>query len=763
MKRLFAMLVLGFAPAIAQQNIATGIIKGTVLDYETKMPLVGAHVLILSTQLGAGAGLDGQFTISNVPVGSYTLRISHVGYETMAKTDVIVRSQRMTTVDAELVPSLIESEGVTVRAGYFMALDEAPISTMNFSAEEIRRAPGAAGDISRIISGLPSLAKTNDERNSLIVRGGSPSENGFYVDNIEIPNLNHFPDQGSSGGPIGLLNVDFIRDVNFYTGGFSAKYGDRLSSVMDISLREGNREEADAQFDFNFGGVGAIAEGPLGKGSWLLSAKRSYLDLIIDKFMSENVPSQPSYGDFQGKLVYDLSKHQRITLLNIFSIDESNFEKEDAVDDGKNNYGDFATMQNTGGINWRFLWGEKGYSNTSISHTLSKYDVAFFQTRSDSILFDKKSLEQEVKLRNVNYYRLNSANKLECGVEARIVKANYDDYYERSHDLLGNVTPALRVDKNISATKWSVFATYHWNPFIKLAVSPGIRLDRFSFNKNFHVSPRLALTYHLTDRSSLNAAAGIFYQSLPMILLSQKAANRELADPQARHLVFGVNHLLTESTRLSVELYDKQYEHLPLNPAQPSLCVIDQAGYQEFFLAHDRLVDNGKATARGVEVTIQKKLARDFYGMISGSYFRSRYRDVNGVWRDRIYDNRFLCNIEGGYKPNSKWEFSVRWTYAGGAPYTPFDGAASHAARRGIFDQNKINAARLPAYHSLKLRADRRFHFEGSNLIFYLDLWNVYGRKNIFGYAWNEVENQQEEFKAWTNSTLPIFGVEYEF
>jgi len=225
----------------------------------------------------------------------------------------------------------------------------------------------------------------------------------------------------------------------------------------------------------------------------------------------------------------------------------------------------------------------------------------------------------------------------------------------------------------------------------------------------------------------------------------------------------GINHLVNENTRLTIEVYDKEYDHFPLNPTQPSLFIMDQTVYQEFFLNHERLVDNGKAYARGVEIMVQKKLAQDIYGMLSGSYFRSRYRDYNGVWRDRIYDNRYMCNIEGGYKPNNEWEFSLRWTYAGGAPYTSFDIAASEAAHRGVYDESHINGKRLPDYHSLKLRVDRRFHFSDSNLIAYLDVWNVYGRKNISSYSWNEMDNQQEKFRQWTNSTLPIFGLEFEF
>lgn len=258
--------------------------------------------------MGAATGTSGEFVINNVPVGSYSLLFSYIGYEPVAKADVIVKSQRITFVDAELKLSSVEMKGVVVRPGYFAEAEDQSTSVIGFSREEIRRAPGSAGDVSRIVFGLPAVAKVSDTKNSLIVRGGGPTENGFYIDNIEIPNINHFPEQGSSGGPIGMLNVDFIGDVNFHTGSFSTVYGDKLSSIMDISFRKGNQDELDAQIDMSFAGFGAIAEGALpdGSGSWFFSARRSFLDLIV-KAIGEDETSLPQYSDLQGKLFFDLS------------------------------------------------------------------------------------------------------------------------------------------------------------------------------------------------------------------------------------------------------------------------------------------------------------------------------------------------------------------------------------------------------------------------------------------------------------------------
>jgi len=226
--------------------------------------------------------------------------------------------------------------------------------------------------------------------------------------------------------------------------------------------------------------------------------------------------------------------------------------------------------------------------------------------------------------------------------------------------------------------------------------------------------------------------------------------------------VLGLNHMLSEFAKLSVELYHKQYADLPIDPQQPSLFLVDELFYRYgFYTQHESLNSDGVAQSTGVEVVLQKRLARNVYGLLSASYSRARYRGSDSVWHNRVFDNRLILGAEGGYKPSSKWELSARWIFAGGVPYTPFDVARSIELNRAVLDENRVNRERLSNYHSLNVRVDRRIHFSGSNLIVYLSVWNAYNRKNVAAYYWNELERSPGLIYQW--SALPVFGLEYEF
>ncbi len=761
---LAGMLILfSISIGFAQKSEPTGTVEGKLIDADTKSPLTGAEITIDKTVLGAATDLDGKFVIENVPVGSYTLRFTYIGYETQAKTDVIVRPRRITFVEAELKTSPIQSDEVVVTAGYFEKSDQQPLSVTTFSREEIRRAPGSAGDVSRIIMGLPSLAKVNDQSNSLIVRGGSPLENAFFIDNIEIPNINHFPTQGASGGPIGMINVDLINDVSFSTGGFSAVYGDRLSSVMNIALREGNRQEFDGQLDLNFTGFGGVFEGPVfnQKGSYLLSLRRSYLDFLV-KSIDIGTSIAPVYGDVQGKFVYDVSPRHKLTFLEVWGDDHNNPDQKTAVENDMITYGNQDIYENTTGANWRALWDKSGYSNTSLAYTSDKFREDAFETGSGLHLVKNRSLEQSFKFRNLNHFRLSKKYSIEFGADVKHLVSDYDNYYAEFTGALGDTTPATIVGDRISATKMGGFFNFILEPFSRFTAIAGLRTDYFTYNRNFTISPRFSFSLQFSDKTSLNGSTGLFYQNLPLLLLSQNSENRNLSDPMATHYILGIDHLLTPATKLTLEIYDKEYRHFPIDPTQPSLFLVDELYYRYgFFLNHEWLNDTGRAYSRGVELTVQKKLAQDFYGLASASWFRSRYEGSDGKWRDRSFDNRLIFSLEGGYKPNSKWEFSMRWIYAGGVPYTPFDLQESQAIDRAVLDESRINQARYPDYHSLNVRFDRRFSFSSSNIVFYFSVWNAYSRKNVAQYFWNQNENKPDTIYQWT--LLPIFGLEYEF
>ncbi|MCB9056930.1 MAG: TonB-dependent receptor [Calditrichae bacterium] len=746
----------------AQNSLPKGSIKGMVVDAETQAPLTGANIVILNTLMGAATDSLGNYVIKNVPAGSYVLQFHFIGYQTLTKTDIIVRPQRVTSVNCGLPESYLEENAVVVSAGYFDKQQQQPLSTISFSREEIRRAPGSAGDVSRIIMGLPSIAKVNDQSNSLIVRGGSPVENAFFIDNIEIPNINHFPTQGTSGGPIGLINVDFIDDVSFSAGGFSAAYGDRLSSVMDIKFREGNRERYDAQLDFNFAGFGGVFEGPLlnENSSFMISLRRSYLDLLI-KAADIGTSVAPRYGDYQGKFVFDISPQHKLTFLGIFGDDHNNPDREAALENDMIVYGNQDIYENTAGINWRAIWNKNGYSNTSFSWTGSYFKEDYFETNSSIHLIKNRSTENSFKLRNINHIRINKNNAIEFGAEVKQTYIDYNNYFSEYTDAIGDSTSAFFINDRIDALKYGMFLNYLFNPVERLSATLGLRADYFTLNKNFHLAPRLALAYRLNPEITLNAAIGVYYQNLPLVLLSQNKKNKDIDDPRSVHYIFGIDYLLTPSTKLSMELYQKNYQNMPLDSQQPGLFLLDELFYRYgFFFNHGALNDKGSARSRGVEMIIQKKLAEEFYGLISASYFRSEYK-IDNNWTDRVFDNRFIFGMEGGYKPGDNWEFSLRWIFAGGAPYTPFNISQSEQINRAVLDQNRINKARYPEYHSLNVRFDRRFHFEKSNLVAYLSVWNAYNRKNIASYFWNENENKKDVIYQW--STLPIIGLEFEF
>lgn len=739
-----------------QTSVLKGSIEGLVIDADTKTSLIGTNVIIVGTVMGAATDINGKFFIKNIPVGNYVLQFDYIGYQQIKKTDIIVRSQRTTFVAAEMKIEPLKTETVSVTAGYFSNTESQPTSVISFDNEEIRRAPGSAGDVSRIMMSLPGLAKVNDQSNNLIVRGGNPIENTFYIDNIEIPNINHFPHQAASGGPIGILNVDFIQDVAFLTGGFSAAYGDKLSSIMDIKFREGNRSEFDGQLDLNWAGFGGVFEGPLfKKSSWLFSVRRSYLDFVVDKFDVGSTVA-PIYGDIQAKIVYDLNSNYKLTLLCILADDHNAPDKKTGEENYMTHYGNQDLYQSTFGLNWPAIWGKSGYSNTSLSTTINTYDEDFYETFTGKYDIKNRTDEQTYKFRNVNHFRLNKKHAIEFGIDAKYLTEKHDNWYAATTNDIGEPVPELYLKDEISAEKAGGFVSYIYQPFYRLQSTFGLRADYFSRNKETSLSPRLALSYQLTQRAKFNGSTGIFYQNLPLLLLSQNDKFSALKNLKAIHYILGIEYLLTENTKLTLEIYQKKYENFPMDPLQPAIFIIDN----NYFSNYQTLQDNGKAESKGIELMVQKKLAQNFYGLASVSYFRSRYLGLDDTWRNRSYDNRFTFSFEGGFKPNHKWEFSARWIFAGGVPYTPFDNEKSAQYHHAVYDESRINQDRYPDYHSMNVRLDRRFFFSHSDIVFYLSVWNVYDQKNIANYFWNDKQQKIDEVYQWR--LLPIFGVEWE-
>ena len=509
MKIRIVVLLLFLLSSLGLAQNQKGLIKGKVNDKDSKESLIGANILISGTSIGSSTDENGEFIIKDVPVGSYNIRFSFIGYETIVKTDIVVRPERITFIDVELGQASIESDEITVTSGYFQNKDESSINVVTFNAEEIKRSPGSLGDVSRILMSLPSTAQVSDDHNDLAVRGGSPTENGFYIDGIPIPNINHFPSIGSTGGPVGILNIDFIENVNFLTSGFSPKYGDRLSSVVDIQFREGNRENFEMQADLNISGLGGGLEGPLPgkKGSWMISGKKSYLDIVMDLFF--NSQAMPRLSDVQGKVVYDIDERNKLSLIDVFAHNSEDYNRDDAIDLDSDDYGNIVNIQNTAGLSWRALWSNNFYSITSLSHSLMTFKTEFYNVSDDKLNYKGKNIEQFMNFRNTNFLQLGQAHKLEFGIDLKYEEGKYDYTQVSDSTDLGTVKPTFVVNKIIKPTKTGMFLNYIINPFDKLTVSAGIRNDYNSLNKENTISPRFTISYDINNLCKIFVNGGM--------------------------------------------------------------------------------------------------------------------------------------------------------------------------------------------------------------------------------------------------------------
>lgn len=760
-----AVLLLIALPGISRgRQRPSGVISGIILDQETRAPISGAVALVRETGLDIRSDEQGRFRLGPLVPGTYSLCARAEGYTETIIADLILEAGSRLQIEVLLVPSLPKiREEVTVTAKSRPRSQEEAGSVHRMESEQITRVPGSLKDVSRVLQVAPGVSHMTQKSNDLIVRGGSPWENGFYIDNIPVPNVNHFQSQATSGGVIGVIDSSLIRDVEFHTGGFASLYGSRMSSVVDIRFREGDRNHRQTWLDLNITGFGARMEGPLGKGrgSWILGAKRSYHDLAAK---AVGLGIAPRFGDAHLKIAYDIGSRHRITLLNIYGDSRITYDLEHAVERGFNTDLDFSTRQNTLGVNWQAGWSDRLFSETSVSYSFFKNFYSADAVEPGSASRDYRVTEEfsgTANLRNVNSLKLSERTLLEFGAEYRWERLDYSNYASEYMNRWGSLMAEALARGRISAGVGAAYMTWIWRPLEQLTTSLGARAEYFSLNRHWMLAPRLSANLQLTPRLSFRGAWGYYYQTLPLFLLSGHPENRGNQDPRAEHIVLGLRYAPSEDVICSLEAFNKSYTHLPLASEDPSRFVLDSGLDFGFFRSYNQLLDSGAATCRGLELLVRKRTLDNLYGLLSVSLFRSRFKDLGGVWRNRINDNQYLLTLLAGYRPNDRWNLSLRLSLAGGIPYTPYDEERSAFFNRGILDQEHVLARRYPSYLSLDLRGERRFALGNGWLDVYLGVMNILNRKNVERYFWDMVDNQVGVIHQ--APILPVFGLAWTF
>ncbi len=729
-----------------------GEIRVRILDRHTGAPVAGASVSVEELHRGKAADDNGECIISRAPAGNYTLIIRSVGYEAQTIADVVVSPGRETVFDVGLQPQAIKMDSVRVFGRFVPSTPVRAKETIDFTARDIRSSAGSIGDISRIISIHPGVARTGDLFNSLIVRGGASIENGFYLDGIEIPNINHYPMRGTSGGGLSLLNVDLIEDVKFLAGGFPAAYGDRLSAIMDITLREGRQDRDAIALDLNAAGIGGTAEGPLGgTGSWLFSARRSFLDLLVDRISSG---SAPQYQDAQGKATIRLSAHNTISVLGIAGSDQIDLKGDVRFVSDEDGYAWWESYEYAAGISWRYSPDPNQYSQTSLSMLGSRYRWEYTVRATSS----EDSYERTFQIRSVHAYNISASDRIQFGGDYGAIFNSYNLRLARYLDPLGGVIQPTSVVAGVHTMKCGAHFSWSHTLWSSVTATVGCRYDYFDYLLRHHVSPRMSLTYDISDATELYGAAGMYSQNIPLLLLMRKDPSCRMKDLSANHYIAGFKRRFSEATELSLETYLKDYDHFPMDPKQPPLFLIDEIIYRGQFNLYENPVSEGRAQSYGIEATFQKRAERGVFGAAYASYGQAEYRGLDGVWRHRVVENQITAGFEGGYDHKGAWRVLLRWVYAGGRPYTPYDIVLSRRAGEMVFDTTRINEARLPDYHVLNVRLERKFRMLGGDVNVYASVWNVYDRRNIYTYSWNREEGQPVAIYQW--GILPILGIE---
>lgn len=748
-ERFLQSCLSGLLLALPSVLMAQATVQGTVKDARTREALPFVNVLLEGTTKGATTDLEGRFTMTDVQPGLYNVVVSSVGYERLSLFEVQVGTARPTQLNIELQPTATELKEVEITRQPFQRTVESPLSVRTIGSAEIMRNPGGNRDISRVIRALPGVASTASFRNDIIIRGGAPNENRFYLDGIEVPTINHFSTQGSSGGPVGMINVNFIREVDVIAGAFPAARGNTLSSVFEFKQPDGNSERRAYTFMLGSSDVGFTYDGPTGpNATTIISVRRSYLQFL---FQALKLPFLPIYNDAQFKHRIQLNEKSRLTFLGLGAYD--NLDLNAAANDGVT---DVETFQRNQYLisnlptnkQWNYTVGArydrfvtKGFHTLVASRSMLSNSSEKFRNNDASdaanLLLDYQSQEAENKLRyeaTMNY----GAWRFVGGVNYERARYTTETFTQR---IIGGVPTAIQYASALSFDKYGAFGQFS-RSFGKLSTSVGLRTDWTGLGGNTaspvdQVSPRLSLSYAVNDAININANVGRYFQLPPYTVLGYREQGDlvNLANGvgyiQADHVVAGVEYFTKVNTKFSVEGFHKWYDRYPML-IQKGISLANLGG--DFgVIGNEPAAALSQGRAYGVEFLAQQKLYKGFYGIVAYTFVRSEFTNADGAFAPSSWDYGHIINLTGGKRLPKDWEVGLNWRFQGGGPYTPFDVGTSSlisvwdVTQQGIADWSQINTLRLPSFNQLNVRVDKRWYYKQWTLNLYLDVENVLG------------------------------------
>ncbi len=741
-RQLLLLAMVLFSHAVMAQQ---GTIRGRVYDEGTNEGIPFVNLIVDGTNIGSTTDLDGNFLFTGISPGFVRLRVSAVGYETRLSTEFMVTGPRTANIDIGLQEIRVELDAVEVTASQFERSDESPVSLRRLGIKEIERSPGGNRDISKVIQGLPGVASTPAFRNDVIVRGGGPAENSFFLDGVEIPNINHFATQGASGGPVGILNTDFIREVEMYSGAFPANRGDAMSSVFEFRQVNGNSDRLNFQATVGASDLALTADGPLGPNTtFIASARRSYLQFI---FGVVGLPFLPTYNGFQFKTNTRVSDNATLSIIGLGAIDLFDLNLEANETPEQRYILDYLPVNEQ----WNYALGavyrkfrSNGAETWVLSRNMLRNNAYKYPNNLETLprILDYESDEIENKFRverslTLGDYRLNFGGG---GEYARYRNHTFQQVF------INNQLDKIEYDTQFDLYKWSLFAQVTRRILDeRLSLSLGLRSDANNYSSQMsslldQFSPRFSASYKLRDDMYLNFNTGRYYQ-LPAYttmgfrnnagLLINK--ENKLTYISADHIVAGLELLPDRNSRLSLEGFYKIYNNYPFSVNDSVALGSSSADFG--IVGDEEVTSTGLGRAFGAEVFYRNQELRNWNIILSYTLVRSEFKDVYSTYIPSAWDNRHIVNLTGLRNLPNNWEIGFKWRYSGGGPYTPYDLELSSRVNAwdvqgmGYLNYARFNRERLSSFHQLDIRVDKQFYLNNFSLMLYLDVQNVYNFK----------------------------------
>ncbi|MBO8130647.1 MAG: TonB-dependent receptor [Candidatus Marinimicrobia bacterium] len=797
------------------ENESGGIV-GTIVDDETQSPIAGVNVFVKGDSIGTITDENGFYRLLNLTPGMYNVSFQIIGYRTIEKLNIPVALGRQTQMDIRMSRVVLSGKEVVVKSSAFAKLGDPVPSDKNMDYTEMINDPGSMMDVPRMMQALPSVISGADQENEIIVRGGNPGENLFLLDGIEIPNPNHYGNQGAGGGPISMINPFFINDIDFYAGAFPAKYGGKLSSVMDIHLKEGNKEERNFSFDMGMSGIGMLSEGPIIKDriTYIFGIHKSYLEYIIGNF---GMTAIPKYWNAQWKVIYYISPRAKIIWNGLLGdekiyIDYSKETIPSGTDIVDVKSGKYAT-----GITFKSLLSKNSFMDVTLSNVKDywKWDVFNLNNNKKYKTFQKRDAEGEWTLKGDYTCKINDFNTLSAGFNLKLINFYHKDwssadtiysyyyhpygnpydttfyydangFYSASPDTYSiyrveRIFDEWGINNDIDTRSYAAYLQHKLILFDRLTILMGLRLSQFEYNNSNAISPRLGISYRIISSTYINAGYGKHFQQPAYFNFSiNPEKNRSLKPEICEQYIFGLEHLFSNTFKGNIEIYYKKYYNLATNRAWVERDSLSNYNFEK--------LSKGKGYSKGIELFLQKKLSKSFNFTLSYSHYISKRLDLRRkevAYYTSSYDFRNVFTFIVGYKivmlryswyldlnnrfwwkpiawlldPGNELEIGIRWRYSDGKPYTKHS-YNPYLRRWFITWSTDLNTERTPCYNRLDIMILRRWYTKKYSIVSYFHFINALNRKNIWDYYYT---GDGKKGKIYQFSFMPVGGFVIEF